>query len=121
MKMPPFESSCQGKQRLGEHKARRAARCLNDRQFEPVHAYPCAYCKNHHVGFHDDSIEDDAALNELPNPDPVSISLEGLRQWAWAVRNHDNTNIAETLANSEVIEMPVTQKSESFERLQDTG
>lgn len=44
------ERSCDGKERLGERHARRAARTLAKRQLEPVQAYPCQWCGCWHVG-----------------------------------------------------------------------
>lgn len=41
--------SCEGKQRLGEHAARRAARTLTDHG-DATHAYACQHCRTWHVG-----------------------------------------------------------------------
>ncbi|PSO43570.1 hypothetical protein BRC20_01150 [Candidatus Saccharibacteria bacterium QS_8_54_8] len=90
MKKPPHESSCQDKQRVSEQEARRRARILNDQQFQPVHAYPCSYCNTHHVGDYDPTIDeevtDEEAKAALPEPNPVSISLEELYRWAQEAR-----------------------------------
>jgi hypothetical protein len=93
MKKPPYESSCQDKQRVSEYKARRRARILNDEQFQPVHAYPCSYCMSHHVGDYDPTIDeevtDEEAKEAFPEPNPVSISLEELYRWARQARARD--------------------------------
>ena len=45
----PKSLACDGKQRLGQKRARTAARNLRDGG-QPVHAYPCPHCHSWHVG-----------------------------------------------------------------------